>query len=204
MIIEVMKGMRLQTRNAPRRQPRSVKPLLLATACVFIAALGWILYRDHLSGHIAAAEASSAAVYGDDRAGITFEQRLELERTLRRDLEQQLAARLVEQEALQNARRKDVEQQLAARQADQELLAKERARSNDLEQRLAARQTSEQALVLALARGRAHNQALEQELARRANATPGKERDANVRLSAPASDNPTPPAPIEQTAMPAR
>jgi len=122
----------------------------------------------------------------DGRAGITFEQRLELERTLRRDLEQQLAARLVEQEALQNARRKDAEQQLVARQADQELLAKERARSNDLEQRLAARQTSEQ------------------ELARRANATPGGERDANVRVSAPASDNPAPPAPIEQTAMPAR
>src|SRR5258708_40248087 len=51
-----------RTRNAPRRQPRSVKPLLLATACVFMATLGWDLYRDHLSGHIAAAEASSAAV----------------------------------------------------------------------------------------------------------------------------------------------
>ena len=192
-----------RTRNAPRRQPRSVKPLLLATACVFMATLGWDLYRDHLSGHIAAAEAPSAAVYGDDRAEITFEQRLEQERTLRRDLEQQLAARLVEQEALQNARRKDVEQQLAARQTDQELQAKERARSNGLEQRLAARQTSERALVLALARERAHNQALEQELATRANATPGGERDANVRLSAPASDNPAPPAPIEHTAMPA-
>jgi hypothetical protein len=203
IIVGVMKEVRLRTRNAPR-EPRRVKPLLLATACVFMATLSWVFYRDHLSGHIATAEASSAAVYGDDRPGITFEQRLEQERTLRRDLEQQLAARLVEQEALQSARRKDVEQQLAARQTDQELLAKERARSNDLlEQRLAARQTSEQALVLALARERAHNQALEQELAKRANATPGGERDANVRLSAPASDNPALPAPIEHTAMPA-
>ena len=168
-----------------------------------MAALGWVFYRDHLSGHIAAAEASSAAVHRDDRAKITFEQRLEQERTLRRDLEQQLAARLVEQEALQNVRRKDVEQQQAARQTDQELLAKERARSNDLEQRLAARQTSEQAIVVALARERAHTQALEQELATRANATPGGERDANVRLSVPASDSPAPPAPIEHTATPA-
>ena len=168
-----------------------------------MAALGWVFYRDHLSGHIAAAEASSAAVYRDDRAEITFEQRLEQERTLRRDLEQQLAARLVEQDALQKARRKGVEQQLAARQTDQELLAKERARSNDLEQRLAKRQTGEQALVMALARERAHTQALEQELAKRANATPGGERGANVRLSAPASDNPAPPAAIEHNATPA-
>jgi len=192
-----------RTRNPPRREPRRVRPLLLAAACVFLAALGWGLYRNHHSGRIAATEALAAAVHGDDRAEIPLEQQLEQERTLRQDLEQQLAARLAEQEALEHARRKDVEEQLAARQTDQELLAKERARSNDLEQRLAARQTSEQAMVLALARERAHNQALEQELATRANATPGGERDANVRLSAPASDNPAPPAPIEHTAMPA-
>jgi len=182
-----------------------------------MAALGWVLYRDHLSGHIAAAEASSAAMYGDRGAKITLEQRLGQERTLRRDLEQQLAARLVEQEALENVRRKDQEllakerarsndleqQRLATRQGDQDALAKERVRTKELEEQLARRQSSEQALVLALARERAHRQALEQELATRANATPGGERDANVRLSAPASDNPAPPAPIEHTAMPA-
>jgi len=171
-----------QTRNGRRLQPWSVKPLLLAAACGFMAALGWGLYRDHLSGHIApAAEASSAAMYGDRGAKITLEQRLGQERTLRRDLEQQLAARLVEQEALENVRRKDQEllakerarsndlgqQRLATRQGDQDALAKERVRTKELEEQLARRQSSEQALVLALARERAHRQALEQELATR-------------------------------------
>jgi hypothetical protein len=191
-----------RTRNAPRLQPWSVKPLLLMAASVFMAALGWSLYHDHLSGRIAAAEASSAAMYGDDRAEITLEQRLDQERTLRRDLEQQLAARLAEQEALENARRKDqellakerarridLEQRLAARQGGQDVLDRERVRTKELAEQLATRQSSEQALVLALARERAHRQALEQELATRANATPG-ERDATVRLAAPASDTP--------------
>jgi TPR repeat protein len=78
-------------------------------------------------------------MYGDGRAEITLRQQLEQERTLRRDLEQQLAAHFADQEALEKARSKDVERQLAARQADQELLAKERARSRELKQRLAAR-----------------------------------------------------------------
>jgi TPR repeat protein len=68
---------------------------------------------------------------------------------------------------------------------------------------LATRQSSEKALVLALAVERARSQALQQELAKRANATPGGERDAIVRLSAPASDNSAPPAPIERNATPA-
>jgi hypothetical protein len=59
---------------------------------------------------------------------------------------------------------------------------------------LAVRQSSEKALVLALAVERARSQALQQDLAKHANATPGGERDAIVRLSASASDNTAPPA----------
>ena len=160
-----------RTRNPPRREPRRVKALLLVAACFFMAALGWGLYRNHHSGHIAAAEASAAALHGDDRAEIPLEQQLEQERTLRRDLEQQLAARLAEQEALEHARRKDVEEQLAARQTDQVLLARERARSNDLEQRLGLADGGGRGIG---AGARAPTQALEQELAKRANATPGR------------------------------
>jgi hypothetical protein len=285
-----------RTRNPPSRELRRVKPLLLA--CAFMAALGWGLYHSHHSRQIAAAEASAAAMHGDDRAEVPLEQQLEQERTLRQDLEQQLAARLAEQEALEHARRKDVEEHLAARQTDRELLASERARSNDLEQRLvarqggqdvlanerarirelerqlaarqggqdalaresartkelegqlaarqsseqalakerartkelegqlaarqsseqalaqerartkelegqlAARQSSEKALVLALAVERARSQAWQQDLAKRADATPGGERDAIVRQSAPASDHTLPPAPIERNATP--
>jgi len=152
-----------RTRNPPRREPRRVKPLLLAAACVFMAALGWDLYRNHDSHHIAAAEASAAAIHGDDRAEIPLEQQLEQERTLRRDLEQQLAARLAEQEALEHARTKDVEEHLAARQTDQELLARERVRSNDLEQRLVARQGGQDVL----ANERARIRELERQLAAR-------------------------------------
>jgi septal ring factor EnvC (AmiA/AmiB activator) len=169
-----------QTRNGPRLQPWSVKPLLLTAASVFMAALGWSLYHDHLSGHIAAAEASSPARHSDGRAKITLEQRLDQERTLRRDLEEQLAARLAEQEALEDVRRKDqellakerarsndLEQRLAARKGGQDVLDRERVRTKELEEQLAARQSSEQALILALARERAHRQALEQELGAR-------------------------------------
>jgi hypothetical protein len=180
-----------RTRNGPRLQPWSVKRLLLTAAGVFMAALGWSLYHDHLSGHIAAAEASSAAMYGDDRAKITLEQQLEQERTLRRDLEQQLAARLTEQEALENARRKDqelmakerarsndLEQRLAARKGGQDVLGRERVRTKELEEQLATRQSSEQALVLALARERAHRQTLEQELATRPKGAAGRQIDS--------------------------
>src|SRR5262249_58840871 len=99
-------------------------------------------------------------------------------------------------------RTKELEGQLAARQSGAQALAQERARTKELEGQLAARQSSEKALVLALAVERARSQAWQQDPAKRADATPGGERDAIVRLSAPASDNTLPPAPIERNATP--
>jgi hypothetical protein len=126
------------------------------------------------------------------------------ERARIRELERQLAARQGGQDALarESARTKELEQQLAARQSSEQALAQERARTKELERQLAARQSSEKALVLALAVERARSQASQQDLTKRADATPGGERDAIVRLSAPASDHTLPPASVERNATP--
>jgi hypothetical protein len=94
----------------PRREPRWPNALLVAAVCVFIAAVGWRLYRDHLAGPVEGAVSPPAAV--------SLQQWLDWERARTAELEAQLAARQGDQAlARERARANKLEGPPVARQA---------------------------------------------------------------------------------------
>jgi hypothetical protein len=189
--------------TSPLRRPTPWLQIALIASGLCAAAAGWLVHRmeiaDHESADASAQERARleqqlAAHQNDQRlqaalarnrirdqaieqqlAGRRDQEALVWERARSKELERQLAVRMVEKEALakERARSKILEQQLADRQGDQDALVKERARSQELEQQLAARQGDQEAL----AQERARSVALERELV--------KHRD-NVAIPLPA------------------
>jgi hypothetical protein len=108
----------IQRSELPRGALRLTNSLLVGSACVIIAAIGWHLYGSQLSSLIGlrgiVSPVSAAATSGSDSRPLQWQ--LEQERTLRQDLEQQLTEAQLDLETLASELRQEQARSQALRQ----------------------------------------------------------------------------------------